>query len=344
MNETFFIYKDFKAMDFFQNEIFINTALSPNEDEFIFWQKLAKAYPHLKSEIDLATIWLTMLKKQKAHHGKSSASQRWDRIQAQIPIYKNKQDRKDSMIKIGKWSAAIAVIILSMLTLREISQFGTVVNDTKFAERKALVLPDESVVQLNSNSRISYIRGWKSDKPREIWLTGEAMFDVKHTAIKNRLREQDLFVVHVGDISLTVLGTKFNVKHRRDHIAVTLIRGSLRITKNDGLLRLLKPGETFVYDKNGINQQLVRNDVAKVSSWTNGELNIEHSSLSNIIDVLQDNYGYEVILEDSTLLQKRLQGTIPVKNLEDILFVIKHTLDADIQLKNKQIIINSTYK
>ncbi len=165
------------------------------------------------------------------------------------------------------------------------------------------------------------------------------MFQVKHTAVKNRLRENDFFVVHVGDLSLTVLGTKFNVKDRRGRTEVALFEGSIRIQGQNGEDRILKPGETFVYDISAKASQVFTNDTNRALSWTRGELSIEHNSLANIVNVLEDNYGYQVVVEDPALLNKRFTGVIPVKKVDDILFVIKHTMNVNIEMKNKQIII-----
>ncbi|APU98580.1 FecR domain-containing protein [Sphingobacterium siyangense] len=339
MNSRLAKYKDYTATDFFSDEDFVQSTFQNEAAQQDFWQELGSHYPNLAAEMDIARSWMLLIKAQKPVQSSLNSHQRWTNIQSQIPVYERKQVQKSIIRTILRWTASAAALLLLGILSYEISQFGTKAANTAFGEQRELALPDSSIIKLNSNSRISYVRSWKTDKPREVWLEGEGMFEVKHTAIKNRLRENDLFVVHVGKLSLTVLGTKFNVKDRRGRIEVTLFEGSVRVQGQNGEDRVLAPGEMFIYDENLKTNEIVYNDANKVLSWTRGELSIEHSNLANIVSVLEDNYGYQVVVEDPALLNKRFTGVIPVKKIDDILFVIKHTMNVNIEVKNKQIVI-----
>lgn len=340
MDPQFLKYKNYKAADFFADEDFVQSKLGQIENEKDFWDRLGAHDPELSVQMDIAALWMTLIKEQPVAKSQLTSDQRWENIQHAIPTYSRKQSQERLIRKIVRWTARAAAIIAFIYIVYDISQFGTKSTHTAYGERTEVLLPDASLINLNSNSKLSYVRNWKTDKPREVWFEGEGMFEVKHTALKNRLRENDLFVVHVGELSLTVLGTKFNVKDRRGRIEVTLFEGSVKIDGKNGVDRLLKPGETFIYDKQSKGNEIVHNsNPSKVSSWTRGELNIEHSNLAHIVSVLEDNYGYQVIVEDPVLLDKRFTGTIPLKGIDDVLFVIKHTMDVDIVVQNKQIII-----
>ncbi|WP_398455807.1 FecR family protein [Sphingobacterium thalpophilum] len=339
MNSRLSKYKDFKAVDFFADEDFIQTVVEQKEQQHFFWVELGQQYPYLLAEMELARAWMLLIKRQVPARSSLSIDQRWANIQDQIVVYEKNKRRTLLIRTMLRWTASAAALLLFTLLAYEISQFGPKGVDTAFGEQREIALPDSSIIKLNSNSKLSYQRDWKTDKPREVWIEGEGMFEVKHTAIKNRLRENDFFVVHVGEFSLTVLGTKFNVKDRRGRIEVALFQGSVRVQGPNGVDRLLAPGETFVHDDLTKANQIVKNDAGKVLSWTRDELSIEHSSLANIVAVLEDNYGYKVIVQDSALLNKRFTGVIPAKGIEDILFVIKHTINVNIEVKNKQIVI-----
>lgn len=340
MKLKFSTYKNFKAVDFFQDHAFSTFVLSPNAEHGSFWEDLMRTYPTLEEEMNLARDWIFLIREQQLYGGKVSQENRWQNIQDHLPTYARKQANRTLFKKMVIWSSRVAATLLTVFLIYEINQFGNKGTNTGYGEQKEIVLPDESKINLNSNSKISYVRDWKSDKPREIWMSGEAMFEVKHTAVLNRLRESDRFIVRVGDLALTVLGTRFNVKERRNRIEVTLFEGVLRVSKEDGFEHVLEPGETFVYDKNKEIQSVEHIEEVKVTAWTRKELDVESSNLLNIIEIIEDNYGYEVVLSDSTLLEKRLTGTIPVKNINDILFVIKHTMDVNILKDDKQIIIS----
>ncbi|HZB14371.1 MAG TPA: FecR domain-containing protein, partial [Chryseolinea sp.] len=77
--------------------------------------------------------------------------------------------------------------------------------ETKYGERRTIVLPDESTVVLNGNSKLKYSKNWSAEQVREVWIDGEGFFAVQHT------KSHQKFVVHTGEgLSVEVLGTKFN--------------------------------------------------------------------------------------------------------------------------------------
>ena len=334
-------YKDFKAADFLADAYFVDTRFSTKAEDLSFWEQLLDLYPHLKAEMKLAYQWGDLLKRQPLATSSLDNKARWERMQQALPAYERKQNKHYTIRKYIGWTARIAAVFLVVFIGYELNQMGAKVANTAYGERRNMQLPDESFIQLNSNSKLEYVRNWKSDKPREVWLEGEASFNVKHTALKNRLQQDDYFIVHVGELSLTVLGTKFNVKDRRNRIEVSLYEGSVQIDNANGLQCVLKPGETFVYDRTKEKQEVLSEGAEKAMSWTRGELLVEHQNLSDIIEVLEDNFGYEVELKDSSLLSRRLTGVIPLTKAEDILFVIRHTMDLEIQKNGNSIIINT---
>lgn len=341
MTQKFSTYKDFKAIDFLADQAFTDYCMTADKGESEFWDQLRLTYPHLGPEMDIVQEWIGVVKQQPVRTGSLTNDERWDRMQLELPRYQVKQHRTHIIRLYRSWFLRVAAALILVFAIYEASQFGSKTLDTAYGERRDVTLPDDSFVQLNSNSKLKYVRDWKSDKPREVWLDGEAMFEVQHTAIKNRLREDDYFIVHVGELSLTVLGTKFNVKDRRDLIEVTLLEGSVQIENGFGLKRLLQPGETFVYNSKQDSEQVITQTVDKALSWTRGEMLVEKQNLADIIEVLEDNYGYSVELKDSSLLQKRLTGVVPLTRVDDILFVIRHTMDLRIDVDKKKITINN---
>ena len=77
--------------------------------------------------------------------------------------------------------------------------------------------------KLNSNSSLRYDANF-SEKSRNVFLEGEAYFDVFHNP-------QMSFIVHASDLDVKVLGTAFNVKsYAKDKsVETTLLRGKVVI-------------------------------------------------------------------------------------------------------------------
>ena len=93
--------------------------------------------------------------------------------------------------------------------------------------RNQTVLPDGSVVWLNGGSTLSYNTNFLG-KTREVYLKGEAFFDV----VK---KPNEPFIVHANTVDIKVLGTAFNVKSyiEDDKVEATLIRGVIQVTRQN---------------------------------------------------------------------------------------------------------------
>src|SRR5690606_10369715 len=107
-------------------------------------------------------------------------------------------------------------------------------------ENTEIILPDGSTVLLNADSRLSWNRDF-TDSLREIHLTGEAFFEV----VRDTLRP---FVVHTGDMDVTVLGTTFNVRAYPDDAQpiTTLVSGSVEVAAKENKAVRLEPMQTAV--------------------------------------------------------------------------------------------------
>jgi transmembrane sensor len=108
-------------------------------------------------------------------------------------------------------------------------------------------LPDGSMVWLNAGSRLNYEK-IKQTGLREVYLTGEAFFDV----VKNPARP---FIIHTATIDVKVLGTSFNVKaYPGDKTTETsLIHGSVEVSLKN------RPGEKYQLKPN--QKIILQNDL-----------------------------------------------------------------------------------
>jgi len=336
-------YSQYTTTNFFSDEQFIHHVLNGDEASAAYWDLIAKQYPEKVAVMEEARVWILLINKQPAYRPVADQSALWSKVSTAISAYEYKQQRYYRPLKVAaKWAGSIAATLLLFIIIREWAAQGERSYRTDFGKHQQIVLPDESVITLNGNSGISYSRTWRSDKPREIWLHGEAFFEVKHVAIRNRLQESDSFHVHVSDLELTVLGTRFNVKNRRNMTEISLLEGRLRIEKKGkgAFVRLLKPGDAFVYDSSKQQLKDLERKPQINKAWTNNEMDLDGYTLQEILNVLEDTYGYEITLKTPQLAQRRLTGTIPATNAEDILFVLKKVFNLKINQKGNHLIIS----
>ncbi|UAY56904.1 FecR family protein [Arachidicoccus terrestris] len=149
------------------------------------------------------------------------------------------------------WVAAAAIILfalgLSMLFKKagKVNTGGDTVIIVHNGNQKQVTLPDGTKVWLNSGSELSYTKYFASAPIKEVYLKGEAFFDIRHDPKRT-------FIIHTEYLDIKDLGTRFNVKAYtyEDRMETTLINGSVEVyPKNhpEQMIRL-KPNEKIVFD------------------------------------------------------------------------------------------------
>ncbi len=162
-----------------------------------------------------------------------------------------------------------------------------------YGKRSEITLSDGTHIWLNSGSQISYPAEFRDDT-REVYLSGEAYFDVSPDV-------QKPFIVFTKDIRIRVLGTSFNVSsYSADNITQTvLVNGAVKITQNGLLARSIemKPGERVVYNKTHESFNKDRVNVELYSSWIDGYLIFDNEPTSEIIKRLERIYNQRIIAD-----------------------------------------------
>lgn len=166
----------------------------------------------------------------------------------------------------------------------------------------SIALADGSTIHLNAFSRLRFPFSF-SGKTREVYLEGEAFFDIAPNA-------EQPFIVHTGETSIRVLSTAFNVNAYSDSLVVTsLVKGSVVTKVNDQQSIVLHPGNETIYRK-GHKQKVQQFDENTTLSWRNGEYVYYNQPLASLEGVLKHWYGKTLIFDDPGLADKMLTGVI----------------------------------
>ncbi|MCG8581457.1 MAG: DUF4974 domain-containing protein, partial [Bacteroidales bacterium] len=145
---------------------------------------------------------------------------------------------------------------------------------------------------------------------------GEAFFDVKH--------KKDLsFKVKSGVHTITVLGTRFNVKANERIVETVLEEGKVQINvdANNQQCQLL-PGQKSEFDIYG--NKLIKSDepfVAIYTAITKGQLVFKNEAFSKLAPRLEQWYGVNIILDDA-VKDLRFTGTVENESIGDILNIM----------------------
>jgi len=201
-------------------------------------------------------------------------------------------------------------------------------------QHRTLALPDGSVVVLNGNSVLTTAARWTAETPREVWLTGEGYFRVAHLAPRAQTNIAGApanvkFVVHAGGLTISVLGTQFDVNSRPAGTKVVLSSGRVAVDRPAWLTRenlLMQPGD--LVETSVAQPGLARRHVqpALYSAWTQGQLRLQQTSVRDIVQLLRDDYGWQVQVTDSAILHQTLTGILPANNPDLLLPALAKSL------------------
>lgn len=151
---------------------------------------------------------------------------------------------------------------------------------------KQVTLPDNSVVLLNAGSTLEYHPDFASH--RQLRLSGEALFTVTHD------KTHPFTVLTTDSLTTTVLGTQFNINSydKGQDIHITVVSGKVAVSKPGTTLDTLTRAQAIRYNKAAGNFALLY-DVAmeNLTSWTKGEWVYENARFSDLVVLLQNQYG-----------------------------------------------------
>ncbi|KTF18445.1 FecR family protein [Pseudoalteromonas sp. H105] len=219
----------------------MDRGLSDHEKEqFSQWVKQSKA--HQDAVFDLAKLWdeLSVLNELSA-------------------LFPNKQvPAKNTVMPYTVAASFIAVVLMATFMYASINFYPDTVEEqakyskiyrTKVGEQATYVLPDSTIVQLNTNSllEVAYTQG----RRQLILSRGEGRFNVAKDASRP-------FSVMAGDKSFTALGTIFNVQRNA--------ASDLELVVTEGKVMITDP-TVEVNAEDFIKLQAASNDTARVKEF-----------------------------------------------------------------------------
>jgi len=225
-------------------------------------------------------------------------------------VYKNYQDNK----KAGQ----------QLVAMKKTS--------TERAEYKYILLPDSTQVWLNAGGTLDYPEHFDATT-REVTLTGEAYFDVKHAA-------EHPFIIHTGQIQTTVLGTAFNINAYADrsNIQVSVNRGKVKVSRGNQVIATLVKGQAVKVSQTGDTgpQKVITTN--SVAAWQQGNMVYDDETLGDIIADLQRVYNVNIRVEKRQMLALRISTSFRRE------LGVSHALDILCKLTDAQLIEqNGTY-
>ena len=222
---------------------------------------------------------------------------------------------------------------------------------TKSGSKTRLLLPDSSVVWLNSGSRLTYSNQFGVSN-RNVTLTGEAFFDVQKSHVP--------FIIHTQSIQIKVLGTAFNVRsYPSEKVTETsLLRGRVEITldRRPEELFVLKPNEKLVV-KNELNEEKANSGETQMplvvlshltntndstiqeTSWVENKLIFQNESFKDLANRMERWYGFTIKFSDKKLELMRFTGVFEKETIKQALEALQLTGSFHFEMQQNSILI-----
>ncbi|MGM9811861.1 MAG: FecR family protein [Muribaculaceae bacterium] len=226
------------------------------------------------------------------------------------------------MLKPVRVAASIVLLVATALTFFLLggaySTPRVVVQNkllTASDSRGRFVLPDSTVVWLNSNTTLQYPEEFAA-ATREVVLDGQAYFEVA----KNKEKP---FIVHAGEMEVEVLGTHFQVSNysHKSSVEAVLVEGSVKVA-GCGLENAvaLEPGQLLKYSRRSGEANVSEVNTSNYTNWTNGRIRFDNTNLADIILNLEQWFATEITCDPQLAQSISVSFTVRIGDtLDEIL-------------------------
>lgn len=199
---------------------------------------------------------------------------------------------------------------------------------------KDITLPDGTTIKLNCYSRLVYPEKF-SGQTREIFLDGEAYFDVAHD-------KKHPFIVRAGELNIRVLGTKFTVNAypQNPQIVATLLEGSIKVSDKEQQMQMT-PNQQLLYSVNDGSMRITElEDAKRAMRWTENVWVISNTPLLDICLRLERQFNVKFIIMNDDLKNKLFTGEFYASDsLESILKTMQISTPFEFEKEGNNIVI-----
>lgn len=350
--------------DLLADESFLNYCRNSSAEDVAVWENYLLQNPGHRAAIDAAKEQFLLLFNELADFDL--------REQRRLLVSKLNQNELAPVVKMDagtaknsrkyitgwvKWTG-VAAVLLSAIFL-SVQYFsggygdGTRTYTTSLGERKNIQLPDGSVVNLNSGSEITIHKDFGVSS-RDVFLKGEAFFDVKHD-------RRNPFIVRTAVMDIKALGTAFDVKAYQNEkvTATTLIRGLIEVTlkEEDNQVLLLHPHQKIEWQhKTPVIMRAAPpkapesltptplpalrtvkmtdlGDIKEIA-WRDNKLIFEDDSLHDIARLLARWYGVQIIFENDEIKNYHFTGVFEKEDLQTVLSILKESKPFNFNIRD----------
>lgn len=261
-----------------------------------------------------------------------------DRLKLKKEIRQIKKSNKVFFLQNRNWAIAASLLIVMGLSFFIYqSSINTITKQyaTKPGEHAKIMLSDGTKIWLNAGSRLKYPAKFNGDT-REVYLTGEAFFDVAKD-------KKHPFIIHTDKMDTKVLGTSFNVQAYPDHTTqeVSVLTGRVNvksIVTEENVY--VTPGQKVVF-KSQSNKLKAFTDipVSSISLWRKNIIVFEDAPLPEVIATINRNYNVTVEIGNKNLNNLKISAYFKELPVDQVVALVCNIINADYKMESGTYII-----
>lgn len=350
-------YYHLTAEDLAADDDFKAWVCAPTPEAEAFWSGFLQEFPERYYQVEEARLLVAGLSRV-ASTDIPDESERVEALWQRIESSRRGRGRVLPMPRWLQWSAAACVAVLLGLGVWWLRQPVSPGQNPSLPRQDAalwveslsapnqlmqLQLADGSVVRLCPNSRLRY-RNAFSGPLREVYLTGEAFFEV-------RKNPKQPFVVYANGLVTKVLGTSFRIRARAEDPTVTVAVKTGRVSvypnqpshTRDPELRglVLSPNQKVIFHRNAatMDKTLVEQPSPVVAPQELQQFLFEDAPAARVFAAIERAYGVDVVFDEEMMADCTLTINLTDEDLFQKLTVICRVLDAHYKIIDAQVVI-----
>ncbi|MBT1686133.1 FecR family protein [Dawidia soli] len=347
-------YKDYTVEDFIQDEYFQQWVSSPNEALNQYWDSFLRHYPQQAARVAEARQFLEAMNFKRPVSDAYIENMRFDMNRRIDELEQNTTSASITPAATTPRRRRILYCAAAASILLAAAVFGyrtwmpagiSLATSHAWNEQRSLkgekvqiTLGDGTTVWLNGESTLRYANDFAHQDLREVYLEGEAFFDVAENKHKP-------FIVHTSDIAIRVLGTAFNVKSYLNDKSVetTLVRGKVSIANQNTPSRepvTLLPNQQATFSKKSQALTLAKAvNTEKYTAWREGWIVFDDLPFSDIKATLERWYNVSIDVQSEHFGSCTFSGKFQNKSLEEILAIFQNTASITYRLEGNRVLI-----
>lgn len=211
------------------------------------------------------------------------------------------------------------------------NQYNTI--ETPKGGRYQVRLPDGSNVWLNAASKLTFPSSFITLKSRMVELSGEAYFEIAKD-------KEHPFIVKTYNQVVEVFGTQFNINSYVDepNVKTTLLEGSIKVSENKGIDKILKPGQQSTITSSGLKVENVDIDLAV--AWKNNQFVFESDDIQYIMRMIARWYNVEVEYVGAIPKNKFGGAVSRFENVSEVLKSLESTGRVKFKIEGRRILVS----